>query len=97
MKKFILAAGLCLPFAAFAQMVFPQVTNWGSRAELQVYNTTANPVWCSGSIFLSLDSGSTQNEFVSAYVMAGSFYTQSYYVRDFNDRIRSASNSVYCR
>lgn len=99
MKKFILAFSLLASSLAFAEpaMVFPRVINFGNSVQVQVYNNTPQHVTCSGSVFITLNSGRSYSEYYLDTVMPNFMSNRSFYVRDFRDQIRFVNHSIFCR
>lgn len=99
MKKIILGLALIISAPAFAEkasIVFPQVYNYGSSVEVQIWNHTDRYVTCSGSLWIRTEKGNSYSEYLFDHVMPRFSAYRSFYARDFNDRIQSVRHSIFC-
>lgn len=76
--------------------VFPNVYNYGGRAEVQVWNHTDKTIRCSGWVDLRLESGRSESDYYFDTVPPRSNSYRSVYPRNFQDRIRFVSHSIFC-
>ncbi len=95
MRKVLLLLCLCFSFTAFGQ-VNPLILNWGSRAEVQVWNTTVKNVTCFGNVDMYMRRGNLDSQFVNIFVFSGASYSQMIYPRDSQDTISWVSHSLFC-
>lgn len=99
MKKIILALALTISASAFAEkasVIFPQVYNYGSSVQVQIWNHTDKYVTCSGSIWMRTEKGVSYSEYLFDSVMPRFSAYRSFYARDYNDRIQSVNHSIFC-
>lgn len=91
MKYLIL--GLFVSTSALA-IPMPRVYNWGSRAEVQIWNTDNRRVNCSGPLYITTKSG-TSRESVFAFLGPRQNFYRSFYPRN-NERIERVAHSIFC-
>ena len=97
MKNFLLGFALTT-FASSAiafDYVWPNVYNWGNRVEVQAHNNTDRGVWCSGSIYMTLENNQDENHYFSEYLSSRGFIYRSVYPRG-NKRISRMNHSISC-
>lgn len=99
MKKLILGLALTLSSFAFAEkqsMVFPQVYNFGSSIQVNVWNTTDKNFWCNGSVTMYLDNGKQESEYYTEFVSSRYNSIRMIYPREFGTRITSYYHNIWC-
>lgn len=100
MKKFMVALALTISASAFAEkasVIFPHVYNYGSSVQVQIWNHTDKYVSCSGPLWMTTEKGVSYSEYLFDSIMPRMTAYRSFYSRDFNDRIRNVSHSIFCR
>ena len=99
MRKMMLGLALLVSGFAYAEKemaVFPQVYNFGTYVQVQVWNNTANMVRCSGQVYMNLSDGTRESQPFYDTVWARGQMTRSIRPRSFNTRVTSVSHSVFC-
>ena len=99
MKNLILGLVLGVSSVAFAAKetaIFPNVYNYGTSVQVNIWNSSNRSVWCSGSVFMNLDNGQMQSENYSEYIMANFNSYKMIYPRLAGARILSVSHSIFC-
>lgn len=99
MKLFstLLLVSLSLP--AFGQIVnvYPQIINMGSQVQLQVHNHTNFNIFCSGFVNIFTMNNMSRTEYFSEFISARMMRNRTYFLPNFNDRVRFANHSITCR
>lgn len=83
--------------SALAESVIPRIWHFNNSVQVDVWNTTDADIDCSGSVRIQAQSGRTQYESYWETIYRGMSRTRTYRLHDFNDRVVSASHSIYCR
>lgn len=97
MKNAILGLVLLTGFSQAAEaVVWPNVYNWGNRVEVQVFNNTDRSVWCSGSVYLRMESNKEESHYFSEFINRGMFVYRSIYPRTLSERIQRVNHSIFC-
>jgi hypothetical protein len=99
MKLLFLILSLAFTTATFAgkdMIVFPQVYNYGSSVQITIWNTTDRQISCSGSVWMSLQSGARETEYYFDYIGARFTSFRTIYPRTSGDRIVNVSHSISC-
>lgn len=99
MKKLIVGLSLIISSVAFAEkasLVYPQVYNFGSSVQVNVWNTTNQNVWCSGTVNMTTDKGQMESQYYNEFVSANFNSYRMIYPRQFGVRIVSVFHSIYC-
>lgn len=99
MKKLILGMALLVSTAAFASSdaaIFPQVYNFGSHVQVQMYNQTTWNATCSGWLNLTFQSGRRDSLYFQDWVPARQSRFRTIYPRT-PDRIMFVNHSIFCR
>lgn len=99
MKKFFSGLLLTLSFSALAEtkaFIYPNVYNFGSNVQVQIWNTTDKSVTCSGFINMRTQQGHTDSEYYYEWISPRFSSYRTYYPRRSGDRIISVNHSIYC-
>jgi hypothetical protein len=99
MKNFIFTICFLLSSPIFAKttsIVFPRVYSLGSRVEIEVWNYTDTNVFCSGPVYMVLESGATQFENYFDFIPARFSSFRSLYVRDLKNPVRFVHHGIWC-
>ena len=99
MKKLILGMALLVSTTAFAKpdtAVFPQVYNFGSHVQVQIFNNSPWNATCSGWINMTFQSGRRDTINYYEMVFARSSRFRSIYPRT-PERIMFVNHSIFCR
>lgn len=98
MKSLIFAGFLALSSSAFAGMVWPQVSNWGSSVEVSIWNHTDEDVRCSGSVYFSTSEGRSESHYYMSTVYKRSSDYERYYLftTTATERITSVNHTISC-
>lgn len=99
MKKLLLTCSLLLSSVAFAEtktVVFPQVWNYGTSVQIQIWNHTDRSISCSGPVYLNMQSGERIHEYFYDFVSARFTSYRTIFSRNMNDRISSVSHMISC-
>ncbi len=101
MKKYFMLMLLMTSFSVFAQYephfpVFPYVYNNISYVQVTASNNNNNFAFCSGSVYMNLEGGASENRFVTMNVFPHGYDFQNIYPTTVNARIRSVNHSIFC-
>ena len=98
MKKFcfLLLLSSYLPLKADVN-IFPQIINYGSFIQVQVFNSTQENLNCSGPLYLNLGSGKIESSFYMEFIFKGQFSARSFYPIKRDDRVIFVSHSIFCQ
>lgn len=98
MKKFMMVLALLTTGSVFAapDATFPNVYNYGSQVQVQVWNHDNRQVNCNGTLWMRTQSGKSYSEYYSDWVFPRGSSYRTFYARDMNDRIASVSHNIAC-
>ncbi len=99
MKNLFLALALTISASAFAEkasIIFPRVYNTGSSVQVEIWNHTDKYVTCSGSIWMRTEKGNSYSEYYFDSIMPRFTSYRTFYSRDFQDRVVSVNNGIFC-
>ena len=98
MKKLTMVLALLATGSVFAasDAVFPNVYNYGSQVQVQVWNHDNRQVHCNGTLWMRTQSGKSYSEYYSDWVFARGSSFRTFYARDLNDRIQNVSHNISC-
>lgn len=76
--------------------VWPIINNYGNALQVQVFNSAANDISCSGSVNAYLSSGRMQSFYFFEMISKGSFASRYYSIFGVNERITHYNHSIFC-
>lgn len=98
MKKFMMIFALLATGTVFAakDAAFPNVYNYGTQVQVQVWNHGDRQVNCNGTLWMRTMSGKSYTEYYSDFVFARGSSFRTFYARDYKDRISNVTHNIFC-
>ena len=76
--------------------VRPRVWNFGNQVQVEVWNTTEVDIVCRGTVSIRTQRGAYQTEFFYETIYRGMTGRQTYWIRDFQDRVAFTTEFINC-
>jgi len=92
----VLLSTLSFAKADEKSMLWPRITVWPTGVDLDIQNYTEDDYSCSGTVYMNHQSRRMSTEYYFGRVYSRGFEHRRFYNRFLNDRIVSASHSIYC-
>ncbi len=76
--------------------VRPRIWNFGNQVQVEVWNTTEVDIVCRGSVTIRTQRGAYQIEYFYETIYRGMTGRQTYWIRDFQDRVAFTTEFINC-
>ncbi len=73
-----------------------RVWSFNNQVQVDVWNSTQVDIECRGMVNIRTQNGQTQTEYYWETIYRGQTRTRTFWLRDFNDRVTSAFDSINC-
>jgi hypothetical protein len=74
----------------------PRIWNFSNQVQVEIWNTTETDIECRGTISIQSERGGYQSEYYWETIYRGMSRSRTFWLRDFNDRVRFVNEFINC-